>query len=129
MGKKLHYAWLILAGCCILQGASLGLINNCAGVFYSPVCEELGFEMGGFAFYKTLFSISSALALPFVAKSFRKMDVRLVISAAAVVFGGCNVAMGTFHRLWQWYAAGLIQGAASSFLCMLPAPILLGNCH
>ena len=91
MGKKLHYAWLILAGCCILQGASLGLINNCAGVFYSPVCEELGFEMGGFAFYKTLFSISSALALPFVAKSFRKMDVRLVISAAAVVFGGCNV--------------------------------------
>lgn len=127
MGKKFHYAWLILAGCCILQGASLGLINNCAGVFYSPVCEELGFEMGGFAFYRTLFAISSALALPFVAKSFREMDVRIVISVAAVVFGGCNVAMGTFHKLWQWYAAGLIQGTASSFLCMLPAPILLGN--
>lgn len=127
MGKKLHYAWLILAGCCILQGASLGLINNCAGVFYSPVCEDLKFEMGRFTFYRTLFSISSALALPFVAKSFRKMDVRLVISAAAVVFGGCNVAMGTFHQLWQWYAAGLIQGVASSFLCMIPAPILLGN--
>ena len=127
MGKKLHYAWLILAGCCILQGASLGLINICAGVFYSPVCEDLKFEMGRFTFYRTLFSISSALALPFVAKSFRKMDVRLVISAAAVVFGGCNVAMGTFHQLWQWYAAGLIQGVASSFLCMIPAPILLGN--
>lgn len=127
MGKKFHYAWLILAGCCILQGASLGLINNCAGVFYSPVCEELGFEMGGFAFYRTLFAISSALALPFVAKSFREMDVRIVISVAAVVFGGCNVVMGTFHKLWQWYAAGLIQGTASSFLCMLPAPILLGN--
>lgn len=125
MEKKFHYAWLILAGCCILQGASLGLINNCAGVFYSPVCEELRFEVGSLAFYRTLFSISSALALPFVARSFRKMDVRLVISVAAVVFGGCNVAMGTFHNLWQWYAAGLIQGAASSFLCMLPAPILL----
>ena len=44
--KKIHYAWFILAGCCIMQGASLGLINNCSGVFYSPVCEVLGFVMG-----------------------------------------------------------------------------------
>ena len=43
--KKIHYAWFILAGCCIMQGASLGLINNCSGVFYSPVCQDLGFEM------------------------------------------------------------------------------------
>ena len=129
MGKKqkIHYAWFILAGCCILQGASLGLINNCAGVFYSPVCQDLGFEMGKFTTYRMLFSVSSALVLPLVAKSFRKLDVRLVISAAAVVFGVCNVAMGTFHELWQWYAAGTIQGIASSFLCMVPAPILLAN--
>ena len=31
--KKIHYAWFILAGCCIMQGAGLGLINNCSGVF------------------------------------------------------------------------------------------------
>jgi len=43
--NRLHYAWFILAGCCILQGATLGLINNCAGVFYSPICKELGFEL------------------------------------------------------------------------------------
>lgn len=125
--QKIHYAWFILAGCCILQGASLGLINNCAGVFYSPVCQDLGFEMGKFTFYRMLFSISSALALPMVAACMRKMDVRVVISTAAVVFGVCNVAMGSFHELWQWYAAGLIQGVASSFLCMIPAPILLAN--
>ena len=44
--NRLHYAWFILAGCCILQGATLGLIDNCAGVFYSPICKELGFELG-----------------------------------------------------------------------------------
>ena len=52
--QKFHYAWIILAGCCILQGASLGLVNNCAGVFFSPVCEDLGFEMGQLTFYRTL---------------------------------------------------------------------------
>ena len=62
-----------------------------------------------------------------MAKSFQKLDVRAVISAAAVVFGVSNMAMGTFTELWQWYAAGMIQGIASSFLCMIAAPILLNN--
>lgn len=125
--KKFHYAWMILAGCCILQGASLGLINNCAGVFFSPVCENLGFEMGSFSLYRMLFSLSSAFALPFVAVSLKKLDIRFVISAAAVICGVCNMAMGTFTELWQWYVTGAVQGAASAFLCMVPAPIILGN--
>ena len=125
--NKLHYAWFILAGCCIMQGATLGLINNCAGVFYSPVCKDLGFELGKLTMYRMLYSISSALALPFVAKSFRKFDVRIVISIAAVIYGGCTALMGTYHELWQWHVTGVIQGIASSFVCMIPAPIILGN--
>ena len=35
--------------------------------------------------------------------------------------------MGTFHELWQWHLTGIIQGIASSFVCMIPAPIILGN--
>lgn len=125
--QKIHYAWFILAGCCILQGASLGLINNCAGVFYSPVCNDLGFEMGRFTLYRMLFTISCALTMPLVPKSFRKTDVRIAISAAAVVCGVCNILMGTFSALWQWYITGIIQGASTAFLSMIPAPILLGN--
>lgn len=119
--NRLHYAWFILAGCCILQGATLGLINNCAGVFYSPICKELGFELGKLTMYRMLYCISSALALPFVATSFRKHDVRIVISIAAVIYGGCATLMGTFHELWQWHLTGIIQGIASSFVCMIPA--------
>ena len=125
--NKLHYAWFILVGCCIMQGATLGLINNCAGVFYSPVCKELGFELGKLSMYRMLYCISSAMALPFVARSFRKYDVRIVISIAAVIYGGCAALMGTFHELWQWHVTGIIQGIASSFVCMIPAPIILGN--
>lgn len=125
--QKIHYAWFILAACCMMQGAGLGLVSNCAGVFYSPVCQDLGFEMGKFTVYRMLFSISSAFAMPVVAKSFRKMDIRVVISVATLVMGGCSIAMGTFTELWQWYAAGIIQGFASSFISMIPAPILLAN--
>lgn len=125
--NKIHYAWLILIGCCAMQGACLGLINNCAGLFYAPVCEELGFEMGAFTFYRMLYSVSSALTLPLAAKLLQKFDVRVTISAAVMVFGLCSVGMGTFTKLGQWYAVGILQGVASSFLCFLPAPILLTN--
>lgn len=125
--NKMHYAWLVLLGCCALQGGSLGLINNCAGLYYAPVCNDLGFEMGAFTFYRMLYSISSALTLPLAAKLLQKFDVRVTISAAVTVFGLCNVMMGTFTELGQWYAIGILQGVASSFLCFLPAPVLLTN--
>ena len=99
---KFHYAWLILITCCMMQGSGLGLISNCAGVFYSPVSQDLGVELGKFSFYRTLATMSQALVIPFVAKSFRKYDVRLLVSVATIIMGGSNILMGTFNELWQF---------------------------
>lgn len=125
--QKVHYAWLILIACCMMQGAGLGLISNCAGVFFSPVCNDLGFEMGKFTLFRTLFTMAQALTLPYVAKLFRKYDVRVIISAATVIMGGISILQGTFTSLWQFYAFGIIQGCAAAFIGVIPAPILLGN--
>jgi len=65
--------------------------------------------------------------IPFVAKAFRKYDVRLLVSAAAIVMGGSNILMSTFNELWQFYLFGTLQGCAAAFIGMIPAPILLGN--
>lgn len=125
--QTFHYAWLILIACCMMQGAGLGLITNCAGVFFTPVCNDLGFEMGKFTLFRTLFTISQALTMPFVAKWFKKYDVRVIISAATIVMGGISVMQGFFTELWQFYVFGIIQGCAAAFVGMIPAPILLGN--
>ena len=42
-GKKIHRAWIILIGCCFLQAGGTGAILLSAGVFYVPICNELGF--------------------------------------------------------------------------------------
>lgn len=125
--KKFHYAWLILITCCMMQGSGLGLISNCAGVFYSPASQDLGVELGQFSFYRTLSTMSQALVIPFVAKAFRKYDVRILVSVATVVMGGSNILMGSFTELWQFYLFGVLQGCAAAFIGMIPAPILLGN--
>ena len=110
-----------------MQGAGLGLVSNCAGVFFSPVCNDLGFEMGKFTLFRTLFTMAQALTLPYVAKLFRKYDVRVIISAATVIMGGISILQGTFTSLWQFYVFGIIQGCAAAFIGVIPAPILLGN--
>ncbi len=125
--QNMHHAWLLLLTCCMMQGAGLGLVSNCAGVFFSPVCKDLGFEMGSFTLHRTLFTLSQALMMPFVAKWFRKMDVRVIVSAATIVMSGVSILMGTFTELWQFYVFGIIQGCAASFIGVIPAPILLGN--
>ena len=125
--KKFHYAWLILLACCMMQGSGLGLISNCSGVFYSPVSQDLGVELGQFSFYRTLATMSQALVIPFVAKAFRKYDVRMLVSVATVIMGGSNILMGSFNELWQFYLFGTLQGCAAAFIGMIPAPILLGN--
>ncbi len=125
--QKLHYAWLILIACCMMQGAGLGLVSNCAGVFFSPVCDDLGFEMGKFTLFRTLFTMAQALTMPFVAKLFRQKDVRVIVSVATVVMGGISILQGMFTELWQFYVFGIIQGCAAAFIGVIPAPILLGN--
>ena len=42
--NKSHYAWKILAVCCMIQGGVVGTIQNSCGVFYQPVCQDFRFH-------------------------------------------------------------------------------------
>ena len=125
--RRIHRAWWMLIGCCLLQGGSLGIIHNCRGIFYDPVIEDLGFGMGAFSFYILFFGVCSCFVLPFVGKLFRKVDSRILLGGASLVFSGTVFVMGFFHSLPAFYIAGAIQGFASAFLMFFPAPYILGN--
>lgn len=124
---RIHRAWWMLIGCCLLQGGSLGIIHNCRGIFYDPVIEDLGFGMGAFSFYILFFGVCSCFVLAFVGKLFRKVDSRILLGGASLVFSGTVFVMGFFRTLSAFYIAGAIQGFASAFLMFFPAPYILGN--
>ena len=124
---KIHKAWWMLVGCCLLQGGTLGIIHNCRGIFYDPIIEDLGFGMGAFSFYILFFGVCSCFVLPFVGTLFRRVDSRLLLGGASLVFSGTVFVMGFFRTLPAFYIAGAIQGFASAFLMFYPAPYILGN--
>ena len=125
--RRIHRAWWMLIGCCLLQGGSLGIVHNCRGIFYAPVIEDLGFGMGAFTFYVLFFGVCSCIVLPFVGTLFRRIDSRILLGGASLVFSGTVFVMGFFHSLPAFYIAGAIQGFASAFLMFFPAPYILGN--
>lgn len=128
MGKtKPHKAWLMLFGCCMLQGGSLGLIHNCRGIFYAPIIEDLGFGMGAFTFFLFFFGICSCAILPFISRFFKRIDSRLLLGGASAVFAGTVILMGFFNTLPAFYIAGAAQGVAGAFLLYYPVPLILGN--
>lgn len=131
MGKgsssRVHYAWLVLAGCCCLQAGGLGVMLNSAGVFFSPVCVELGFTQGGISAYLTFYSWSTCVGMLLVARFFPRLDTRVLMSACAIFVILALGLMSIYDELWQWYASGVVFGLAGSFLFVVPAPILIGN--
>jgi len=121
---RIHRAWWMLIGCCLLQGGSLGIVHNCRGIFYAPVIEDLGFGMGAFTFYVLFFGVCSCIVLPFVGTLFRRIDSRILLGGASLVFSGTVFAMGFFRTLPAFYIE-----------CLEPAEVLgelaedmLGGC-
>lgn len=130
MGKtkpKIHYAWWILIGCCFLEAGSLGGILDAAGVFFVPVCEDLGFTRSEFSFYLTLYSLATVISMPFVGRWIPKFNINILLS---IMFGLVLIAfaaMSFYTEPWQWWISGVIFGLAGAFIFVMPAPILINN--
>ncbi|MEG0303615.1 MFS transporter [Gordonibacter sp.] len=124
---RMHYAWFILIGCCFMQAGGLGAVLDAAGVFFVPVCNDLGFSRSELSLYLTFYFIATIFAMPFVGKWITKYNLNRLLSIAfgLVVLG--VALMGLYNQPWQWWVSGVIFGLAGSFIFVVPAPILIDN--
>ena len=45
-GKRIHFGWLVVLMCLLIQGAAFGIVTNTRGLFFEPMCSELGVQLG-----------------------------------------------------------------------------------
>lgn len=125
--NKIHYAWWILVSCCALQGGTLGVIQNCRGLFYSPVCTQYGFTLGSFTLQQMFFGVFTVAALPLVRKMLEKCNIRVLVTAALILFDLSTALMSIMSTLWEWYLLASLQGFAGAFLIFYTPPLLLNS--
>jgi MFS family permease len=116
-----------MLGCSAIVFAGLGILNNCAGVFFKPVCDELGFSRARFSAYTSIQAVTVIFTLPLVGRVLPKVNLRAFLTTLVVVFCGAFMAMSQFHSLVSWYAAGLVMGLGTGSLVLLAAPVLVNN--
>lgn len=125
--KKFHYGYTIVACCFLIMFVIVGLIMSCAGIFYRPVSEDLGIDVGRFGLYMSFNFLFSTLTLSFAGKMMEKYSARTLLTICSAVAGVTLGAMSQFNAVWQFYVAGAVFGIVLAFLLYLGFPTLLNR--
>ena len=125
--QGIHYAWRIMIGCCFLQAGALGAIMNSGGIFFVPICNDLGLDRGAIALYLTFYFIATTFTYPFVAKFLPKWDFRKFLTGCFLILAAVEAATGFFTELWQWYVGGVILGIAGALVFVVASTVLIEN--
>nr|WP_246599978.1 MFS transporter [Gordonibacter massiliensis (ex Traore et al. 2017)] len=100
---------------------------NSGGIFFVPVCNELGFDRGALALYLTFYFIATTFTYPLVAKYLPKWNFRVFLTVCFLVLAATEAAMGFMSELWQWYVAGVVLGVAGALVFVVASTVLIEN--
>lgn len=125
--QGIHYAWRIMIGCCFLQACCLGLMMNSAGIFYTPVTEDLGIGLGPLAMYVTVYFFVTTFTYPLVARILPKYNINVVLTVAVLIVVVAMALMSTYTSVWQWYFSGALYGIGGAFIFVVAATVLIEN--
>ena len=124
--KKSHYAWIILIATCALQAGTMGILMNSAGIFFSPVADELNVGVGSISLYLTIFMLVMTFMFPVLGRVLQTVNIRIAFSAGFIV---CIVALGLMSQytaVWHFYLSAIAMGLVAP-LFFLSSPIMIGN--
>ena len=106
--------WMILILCCLLTGATTGT-NTIAGLFYNPVCNELGILKGTFNLQSLISTAVTTVTLMFLPRVMQKVPVKKLISMAVIAVS-ITYVLDSFNRgVTGFFLVNMLRSFASSF--------------
>lgn len=124
---KIFYGWYIVAACFMIMAVSVGIVNNCSGVYVKPVCADLGFSRKSMAVNNTIFSACGMAVALLAGRIYSRFDVTKVMRVS-----GITMALGYFcfsfcRSLPMFYGAAFITGFSEALLVTVSLSMLLNN--
>ncbi|MGK9253041.1 MFS transporter [Paenibacillus humicus] len=125
--KKIHYAWWILLGLCIMVGLGKAALNNSAGLFLKQVSTDLGVGMGSLSLYFSVSAIVTMVFLPIGGKLMAKYDTRFILSIAIILQAGAFALFGLMSSVWGWYILAVPLAVGGVFITVIAGPVLINQ--
>ncbi|MGN7408035.1 MULTISPECIES: MFS transporter [unclassified Sporosarcina] len=125
--SKIHYAWLVLVGLCLMVGLGKGALNNTAGLFITPVAKDLGVGIGNLTLYLSISAIVTLIFLPIGGKMMAKYDIKALLIGAIILQAGAFAAFGFMKAVWGWYLFSIPLAVGGVFITVIAGPVLINQ--
>lgn len=125
--KKILPYIMVVFSCCCFSACSVGLIINCAGLFYEPIATEFGVGIGSVSLVTTVIATISGLASPLVMKFYQKFPLRRILVIAAAVSWLGLIGISKANCTTDLYFCAALLGISSPFFSMVPLVYFISN--
>lgn len=127
MNKQKVYPWLMLAACCSLSAATMGIISSAMPVFYAPTAQGLNTGVGTISLYATLLSLTTGLFGPILVTLLKKFNIKAIVTAGGLICGLAIFSMSFFSAPFMFYVAGIIAGIGNACCASITINTVLVN--
>lgn len=123
----MHYGWKILMASIGFYAITTGILCNTAGIFLTPVMEEMDWSRTEASMYLTIFPLVAAAIQPIAGKVLQKYNPRLILATCVVVFCASYIVTSQANSLLAWNVFGVVYGITAGFFMYIPTPWLINN--
>lgn len=125
MKNKSHL--FVLVVCCCIVAASIGMLTNSAGVFFTPIAENLGVGKGAVSMSLTLANIAYAFGGLMTVKVIHENNFKKMVFLFGTVYAISTALLSIAQSVFLLYVFSLIRGASTGIAGMVLVTILINN--
>jgi MFS family permease len=125
--KKIHSAWIIMIGCCIITFVGMGLVLNTVGLYFPSIIEEFGVSGAQTAVYMTVFALGMIVAMPIAGSLLGKVNLKVLLTACTALVCGGFLLNSFAGSLIPLYVGALMIGLGAALLPGMLNGIIISN--
>lgn len=125
--KRIHYGWIICAGCTLLTMCTMGLVNNGFSIYLPHIISANGFTGSQGSSLITVRCLFSLFGMFLVTRYYRCFSIRLGTTIACFCSAGAFFVYSAARSLPVYYLAAALSGLSYGLGSMIPVSILISR--
>ena len=125
--KQLRGTYLmVVIAMCGLIASSMGIMTNVAGIFFTPIAEELGTDTASVNLTLTISNMAFAAAGMFSVIWIKPKNFRIAVAGFTLVFAGATALLSVCRSLAALYILNALRGFASGMIGSVLVTTVIG---
>ena len=117
-------AWVVVAGCMLMQGIPFSVAQSIQPQFMSYVIERKGFTLSGFSLIFTIGAIVAGVSSPIIGKIYTKIKVKTFFTIGAILSGVGFFMFSMAEQLWQFYLIQAVCQVGTAIFSNIGIPLI-----